>query len=79
MVTTVEAVYEHGVLRLIQPLLLPEGTHVEVTVTPKAPAPATRTPAEILAAIAAKPWPAVDGETASRDHDASLYVDSKHA
>ena len=73
MATTVEAIYEHGVLRLMEPIALPDGTHVEVTVTAKEPVRQGRTPAEILAAIAAMAA-AVDGEEfASRDHDKILY------
>ena len=58
MKTTVEAIYEHGVLRLMEPITLPDGTHVEVTVTAKEPVREERTPAEILAAIAAMPMEA---------------------
>ena len=32
MTTTVEAIYEQGVLKLAQPLTLPEHTHVKVTI-----------------------------------------------
>ena len=32
MITKVKAIYDHGVLRLKQPLSLPSGTQVEVTV-----------------------------------------------
>jgi predicted DNA-binding antitoxin AbrB/MazE fold protein len=35
MKTTVEAIYSGGVLRPIQPLALPEGETVEVTIAPK--------------------------------------------
>lgn len=73
MTTTVEAVYEYGVLRLMQPILLPEGTLVEVTVTTKQRSGATRTPAEILAGIADLAEASDDQEFTSRDHDTILY------
>jgi predicted DNA-binding antitoxin AbrB/MazE fold protein len=34
MTTAVEAIYEDGLLRLLQPLALPEHTHVRVSVEP---------------------------------------------
>jgi len=34
MSTVVEAVYENGTLKLAQPLALPEGTRVRVTIAP---------------------------------------------
>ena len=73
MTTTVEAVYEQGVLRLIQPLTLAEGTHVEVIVITKEPAAEVRTPADILATIAAMPMEAGGKEFSGRDHDKILY------
>ncbi len=60
---TVEAIYEEGVLKLTQPLALPEGTHVSVVITPTETPSATKTPAEILAEIAALPLEGVDTET----------------
>jgi predicted DNA-binding antitoxin AbrB/MazE fold protein len=35
MSLTVEAVYENGVLKLLQPVALPEHEHVQVTIHPK--------------------------------------------
>ena len=55
MTTTVEAIYEQGVLRLIQPLSLAEGTRVDLIVMTREPTAEGRTPADILAAIAAMP------------------------
>lgn len=78
MTTTVEAVYESGVLRPLSPLELEEGERVAVTVAPSRlpeppPAkPSARTPAEILAEIAAlpmEPGPEFNGT----DHDKVLY------
>jgi predicted DNA-binding antitoxin AbrB/MazE fold protein len=55
MTITVKAIYEHGVLRPIEPIFLVEGTRVEVTVIVPASETTEKTPAEILAAIAAMP------------------------
>lgn len=46
MTTTVEAVYEAGVLRLLEPVNLVDGTHVAVTLSD--PAPQERTDAAYL-------------------------------
>ncbi len=55
-----------GAIVLDQPCELPEGTRVAVRVEP------TRTPAEILAGIAALPLNA-GPEFSGRDHDQILY------
>ncbi len=55
MTITIEAVYEQGVLRLLQPIPLAEGTRVEVTVISTEAKPQNKTPREILAQIAAIP------------------------
>ncbi|MCG6136783.1 MAG: antitoxin family protein [Nostoc sp. LLA-1] len=55
MTITVQAIYEQGVLRLTEPILLEEGTHVEVIVITKESQSVEKTPAEILAEIAAMP------------------------
>jgi len=34
MSTVVEAVYEHGLLKLVEPLSLPEGMRVRLTIAP---------------------------------------------
>ncbi len=73
MTTRVEAVYEHGMLRLMEPISLPEGTHVEVTVTTKESVRQDRVPAEILGAIAAMARPSGNEEFSGRDHDKILY------
>ena len=48
MTTTVRAVYQNGVLRPERPLLLAEGTSVELTVAIPEPAPAPADEDEIL-------------------------------
>jgi predicted DNA-binding antitoxin AbrB/MazE fold protein len=75
MKTTVEAIYEQGVLRLAQPLSLAEGTRVEVLVITREPTADIKKPADILAAIAALPLEAGGEEFSGRDHDKILYGD----
>ena len=73
--TTIEAVYEHGVLRLIKPIGLAEGTRVDVIVIPRTSAanPTGRTPAEIAARIAAMPMESNEQGFSGDDHDQILY------
>lgn len=75
MTTTVEAIYDDGVLRLIDPLALAKGTRVEVSVNIREPALENdgKTPAEILAEIAAMPMQPGGEEFSGRDHDRILY------
>ena len=78
MTTTVEAIYENGVLRLSRPIDLADGTPVDVTVTPRAPQPDARAAARALAALAALPVEATDTTgRAGRDHDKILYGGSE--
>jgi predicted DNA-binding antitoxin AbrB/MazE fold protein len=65
---TLEAVYEGGVLRLMQPIDLPEGTRVEITLVKN-----KKTPAEILAAIASLPLEGDRDEFSGRDRDKIIY------
>jgi predicted DNA-binding antitoxin AbrB/MazE fold protein len=73
MSTTVDAIYENGVLRLSRPIDLAEGTPVEVIVIPRSPQPGKRTPAEILAEIAAMATESEESTRDARDHDQILY------
>ena len=66
---------EQGMLRLIQPLSLAEGTRVEVIVIMPEPTAEGRTPADILATIAALPMNTEDEEFSGRNHDKILYGD----
>jgi len=72
MQLTLEAVYEEGVLRLSQPVELPNGTHVSVVITTSEVVPASES-AEILASIASLPMEPSDDEFSNRDHDQQLY------
>jgi predicted DNA-binding antitoxin AbrB/MazE fold protein len=73
MATSIDAVYEHGVLRPIEPMALAEGTHVKVIVIPDEAPLHTETPADILSAIAALPMEPGGKEFDGRQHDEVLY------
>lgn len=73
MTITIQAIYEHGVLRPTEPISLVEGTRVEVIVVTKESQPVEKTPAEILAEIAAMPLEGSTDEFSGRDHDTILY------
>jgi predicted DNA-binding antitoxin AbrB/MazE fold protein len=49
MTKNIEAIYEHGVLRLKEPIALEDGAQVEVIVTSREPA--TSSPSEIVSDI----------------------------
>jgi predicted DNA-binding antitoxin AbrB/MazE fold protein len=64
----IEAVYEHGIIRPLQPLELPEGSRLDVIVITHEPTKANGNVAETLAEIADLP---LEGETDTffdRDH-----------
>ncbi|MEA2176663.1 MAG: hypothetical protein QOD00_4255 [Blastocatellia bacterium] len=73
MTTTVEAIYEQGVLRLKEPLSLAEGAEVEVIVISREPAAGEVKVTEVLAAIAALPLEGADDNFSGREHDSILY------
>ena len=73
MTALVEAIYEHGVLRLLQPIDLAEGTRVEVIVSAKDVAAGQASVADILASIAALPLEADGEEFSGQNHDVILY------
>lgn len=79
---TVEAIYEDGMLRLSRPIDIANGSRVEVVVTsnpaggpPSAAQPThhKRTPAELIAEIAAMPMESSPDGFSGRDHDKILY------
>lgn len=78
MTTTIEAIYERGVLRLKEPIALAEGAQVEVIVISRDAEIGTSKPAEILAAIAALSSESKNGEFSGSDHDQVIY-DSEDA
>ena len=73
MTTTIEAVYEGGVLRLKEPVALADGTIVEVTITTSELSVENNTPAQILSSIASLPMEGDGQGFSGRDHDKILY------
>ena len=55
MIEQIEAIYEQGVLRPVQPIQMPEGTRVRIIVLDRDQVDAGKTPSEILSEIAALP------------------------
>ncbi|BDI28631.1 hypothetical protein CCAX7_006820 [Capsulimonas corticalis] len=80
MTTTVEVVYEAGVLRPLAPVTLAEGTHLKVTWTDPeennyiSPEDRAKTSLEILLSIAAMPMETPDDGFSGADHDRILYA-----
>jgi predicted DNA-binding antitoxin AbrB/MazE fold protein len=74
MTKQIEAVYEKGVLRPLEPIQLPEGAHLDVIVITRDRQPHTgQSPAEILSKIAALPLEGASDEFSGKDHDSILY------
>jgi len=73
MTLTIEAIYEDGVLKPTQPISLPEGTRVSLVIEASVEAQVAKSPAAILAAIAALPLASNDQNFSNRDHDSVLY------
>jgi len=72
MSQTISAIYENGTLILEKPLAVSEGSKVEVIVVVKEKKQ-KRTPAELLAEIAALPSEGKGEKFSNRDHDRILY------
>ncbi|MFL6257318.1 MAG: antitoxin family protein [Pyrinomonadaceae bacterium] len=73
MTKQVEAVYEQGRLRPLEPLELPEGARLRVVLITEDDADSQKAPADILSEIAALP---LEGSTelfSGREHDSVLY------
>jgi len=73
MTKQVEAIYEHGHLRPLEPLQLPEGTRLRVILLTRDETGARRTPAETLSEIARLPLEGAAGPFSGEDHDSVLY------
>jgi predicted DNA-binding antitoxin AbrB/MazE fold protein len=73
MTFTLQAIYEQGMLRLMQPVDLPEGTSVKVIITANDLTQEEKNPADILAQIAALPLEGDPENFSGRDHDRILY------
>ncbi len=72
----ISAVYENGTLILEESLPISEGSKVEIFVVSKE-TKQKRTPAEILAKLAALPIEGKTDKFSGRDHDKVLYGDDR--
>ena len=73
MTKEIEAVYEHGLIRPLQPLELPEGARLDLIVITHEQPKANGNTAEILAEIAALPQEGANDDFGGREHDSILY------
>lgn len=73
MTKEIEAVYEQGMIRPLQPLELPEGSRLDVIVITHEQPEANGNAAEILAEIAALPLEGSTDDFAAGEHDSILY------
>jgi predicted DNA-binding antitoxin AbrB/MazE fold protein len=73
MTKEIEAVYEHGLIRPLQPLELPEGARIDLIVITHEQPKTNGNTAEILAEIAALPVESTNDPFAGREHDSILY------
>ena len=73
MTKEIEAVYEHGMIRPLEPLELPEGARLDLIVITHEEDKNNGNAAKILAEIAALPQESSTDDFAGRDHDSILY------
>jgi predicted DNA-binding antitoxin AbrB/MazE fold protein len=73
MIKEIEAVYEHGMIRPLQPLKLAEGTRLNVILIAREQPKAPGNVAQVLAGIAALPLESTSDAFSGRDHDEVLY------
>lgn len=73
MTIQIEAIYEHGVLRPLRPVILTEGEVVKIILLKRSDQSTDKRPAELLAEIAALPEEAPPDGLSGADHDAVLY------
>ena len=73
MIKEIEAVYERGMIRPLQPLELPEGARLKVIVITLKQPKTNSNAAEIISDIAALPLENSSDALAGRDHDSILY------
>ncbi len=73
MSQTISAIYENGVLVLEEPLAVSEGSKVKIVVLSPKDKKQEKTPAELLAEIAALPKEGNREKFSNRDHDRILY------
>lgn len=73
MTKEIEAIYEQGMIRPLQPLELPDGTRLDLIVITHDPQKSNGNAAEILAEIAALPLEGSSDAFVGREHDSILY------
>ena len=73
MTKEIEAIYEQGVIRPLEPLELPEGARLDVIVITHEQPKINGNAAEILADIAALPLEGSSDAFTGREHDSILY------
>ncbi len=73
MTKQVEAIYEEGRLRPLEPLELPEGARLRIVLMTGDEEETRKTPADTLAEIAALPLEGASDHFSGRDHDTVLY------
>ena len=73
MTKEIEAVYEQGMIRPLQPLELPEGARLDLIVITHEQPETNGKAATILAEIAALPLEGSSDTFAGREHDSILY------
>ena len=73
MTKEIAAVYEHGMIRPLEPLELPEGARLEVIVITHEQLETNSEAPEILAEIAALPLEGSTDAFTGREHDSILY------
>ena len=73
MTKEIEAVYEQGMIRPLQPLELPEGARLDLIVITHEQPKTNGNTVEILAEIAALPLEGSSDDFAGSDHDSILY------
>jgi predicted DNA-binding antitoxin AbrB/MazE fold protein len=73
MTKEIEAVYERGMIRPLQPLELPEGARLDLIVITHEEPETNGNAAKILAEIAALPLEGSSDSFAGREHDSILY------
>ena len=73
MIKKIEAIYEQGMIRPLQPLELPEGARLDLIVISHDEPKTNGNTAEILAGIAALSLEGSDNTFAGREHDSILY------
>lgn len=73
MTKEIEAVYEQGLIRPLQPLDLPEGSRLDVIVITHEEPQTTNSAVEMIADIAALPLEGSTEPFSGREHDSILY------